>query len=224
MQVLCASESSFTIVRLATIDSCPLRAFDVELVAVHDPDAVETPVRRIGMGTPPSERITNEGSTDRKSFTDHVNHAFQFFVMALQRFVRLIDSWASRLAIERRTQQDLCPARRSTFSLSLYTEPERAVALFIDDAHKVACSWRKQGGLSAGSEKSHAASIEQCISTGSSTTSPVRIVFASGGIPEQVGRHCHAHGRFASNDGCGVTGRQSSCPGISKHQETSDHG
>jgi hypothetical protein len=91
------------------------------------------------MGTTARERITNEGSTDRKSFTDHVNHAFQFSVMILQRFVRFIDSWASRLAIERRTQQDLCPARRSPFSLSLYTEPESAVALFIDHAHQVAC-------------------------------------------------------------------------------------
>ena len=103
------------------------------------------------VGTPPRERITHEGSADRKSFTDHVNHAFQFSVMILERFVRLIDSWASRLAIERRTQQDLCPARRSTFSLSLYTEPERAIALFVDHAHKVASSsafW-KLGSLSA---------------------------------------------------------------------------
>ena len=55
------------------------------------------------------------------------------------------------MAIERRTQQDLCPARRSTFSLSLYAEPERAVAPFIDHAHKVACSttFRKLGSLPA---------------------------------------------------------------------------
>ena len=84
-----------------------------------------------------------------ESFTDHVNHAFQFSVTILQRFVRLIDSWASRLAIERRTQQDLCPARRSPFSLSLYTEPESAVALFIDHAHQVArkTAFRKLGSL-----------------------------------------------------------------------------
>ena len=42
-------------------------------------------------------------------------------------------------------------------------------------------------GLTAGSEKSHAASIEQRISTGSSTTSPVRIVFASDGIQSKSG-------------------------------------
>jgi len=48
------------------------------------------------------------------------------------------------------------------------------------------------------------------------------LVFASGGIESKLGRNVMLTGDSVQTIGCGAKGWQSSCPGISKHEETSD--
>ena len=84
-------------------------------------------------------------------------------------------------------------AKEHLQSLPLHRTRERAVALFIDDAHKVACSWRKQGRPYGRQRKEscrfHRTAYFYGVIDNLTRSHSVRERWN----PEQVGRHCHAH-------------------------------